>query len=749
MKKKMDNGLPENKNSARRFTQGKNFLIFTSSVFLFSLFTLTFNSSVYAQLVTTGGSVNPDKTESPVRPQGTGLTTAPKGNTGTTSRAATPAITPGNITPLIAAGRAPTPTAPSTLSLSQLNPSLSSGISQRLSAPSLPQALGATSARLASSISPTFTMPPLSTAIRASAPAISSAPSTIPRATLPSSITQNTFAATMPAASPIHVTQPASLLEPTVMPQIAKQPASLPAPNKIGNTAIEMPATMPAPLTMRIAQPAQLPKATAIAVTPIPKQPSFSSPFNSNMPSIAIKPMEMPNYAPIRPTPLVNSNFNQPFNLTKINTISPIRTSITPLTNLQLPRLKPIDQLMIKPIGFSSLNMPKPIKMPAFNKTAMAPMPSIDKLVAKPIGLNPITMPKPINSAFTPIKMPGFNKAAVAPIPSIDKLMIKPIGLNPINSTFAPIRMPAMVIPSLKPIQAFPYKPLALSPISMPEPLANSITSIKAPVLIKASVSRINAVDPIRDIAQKDFASLSYLNKSLEVSQPDINLNKTIVKPISIQWTDMTNNNLNINLTKIPAISTKYPLNPLSLETQKTIKIYDTKTIRDAGKINAMVSAINVPRPLSTAGFKVDLDKFVQSGFEQRKQIIDNAKVYTDASQIQKLQALHTWRNEYDKFMALSANISQITEATGQVDASSLESLQNVKENLDTLTREVSNINTEKNTLQQFINASQGLNKPQIQSPLNLPRQAPATNFLRNISQNLGNLVSMPAHAED
>ncbi|MDD4182863.1 MAG: hypothetical protein PHT53_03475 [Candidatus Omnitrophica bacterium] len=301
-------------------------------------------------------------------------------------------------------------------------------------------------------------------------------------------------------------------------------------------------------------------------------------------------------------------------------------------------------------------------------------------------------------------------------------------------------------------------KPIAsIKPLTMPKPIATNIKAM-----------------PMPKFAQVDIPSLSYMSKTYNFEMPKqlgaITTPKmTPIKVAPIRLPDVeipqyAMPKLTVTMPRVIVTEVKYQtINTRYVE--KTIKLYDAKVMHDASRINSMISpANNLQKYFSGNGApKIDLAKFIQNTSGQRKGIITQAQIYTNSVEVKKLEALDTWRNEYDKFMALSSNISNVVKETGQIDPASLDYLENVKENLDTLTRNITDMGVDKKTMQQVIeNPGKAVVNPLMKDRAPMPSVlenpslkvfpgsiAPKVDILNNFSRGVSNIFTATVHAEE
>ncbi|MFA5337093.1 MAG: hypothetical protein WC330_02015 [Candidatus Omnitrophota bacterium] len=298
---------------------------------------------------------------------------------------------------------------------------------------------------------------------------------------------------------------------------------------------------------------------------------------------------------------------------------------------------------------------------------------------------------------------------------------------------------------------------------------------------------------PAPKFANIDVPSLNYMGKTFNFEVP-VQLNRittpsiTPIKmtPIRLSGMEIPKYSMpNIILTPVkhspvnrqvmeipkyamPKIATTqvkyYPINRQVVE--KTIKTYDAKVMHDASRINSMIApSNNLQKYFNTRHeIRIDLTKFIQNAPSQRKEIISQAQIYANGAEMKKLKALDVWRNEYDKFLALSSNISNVVKETGQVDTYSLEHLENVKENLDALTRNITDMGVDKAAMQQVIRGpSEPVINPLMKEKIPMPSAfenpslrvlprndiAPKINILGGLANGVSNLFSPAVHAEE
>ncbi len=540
-------------------------------------------------------------------------------------------------------------------------------------------------------------------------------------------------------------------------------------------------------------------------------------------PTIAVKPIQSivfnkPATYQLKPThtntlvappkPLYIKSSTEGPDFAKIKTpTSPIK----PISELRITTSKPINTIPVltKNIGVNQLTMPKtlampkpivttlkPIQTPKLAITAIPKITPINTNVAKPItSIKPISMPKPVVvNALKPISMPNIATTAIP--------KITPIANTPITS-IKPIAMP-----KIKPIDNILVKPIAsIKPLTMPKPIVNTLKPIPAQSLVKYTIPAITPLDkvmlkPIASIkpltmpkpiatnirsmpapkyAHIDVPSLNYMGKTFNVEVPKIEtitmpkMQPVKVAPIRLSEVEIPKYTMpQVAVIEIPKYAmpqiavkgTKYqPINTQYIET--TIKLYDAKVMHDASRINSLIAPGNSLQKYFNGNHmpKIDLTRFVQNAPNQRKEIITRAQAYANSAEIRKLEALDTWRKEYDKFMALSSNISNVVKETGQVDPASLDYLENVKENLDTLTRNITDMGVEKTAMQQVIkNSGETVTNPLMKdkAPVMMPtitdnpslrvlpiNTAPRIDIINGLTHGISNLLSSPAHAEE
>lgn len=465
-------------------------------------------------------------------------------------------------------------------------------------------------------------------------------------------------------------------------------------------------------------------------------------------------------------------------NIPKISQIAPI-ASIKPITNqaikpiqaqtftkLSMPKITPINATLVKPIAsIKPIAMPKPVVANALKPISMPSMaantmPKINPIDTKLVSnIKPISMPKPIVNTLKPISMPSIATAA---IPKITPISNKPIA------SITPITMPKPIVNTLKPIQSqsfVRYTIPAITPIN--NTIMNQATAIKPISMPKPIATNIKAM-PMPKFAHVDVPSLAYMGKTFNVEMPKIEtitmpkMQPVKVAPVRLPDVDMPK----YTMPKITVAEVKYQ--PISKQyVEKTIKVYDAKVISDASHINSIISPNNNLQKYfsSNSIVKIDLNKFIQNTPTQRKEIINQAQVYTNSVEVKKLEALNAWRNEYDKFMALSSNISNVVKETGEVDPASLEYLETVKENLDTLTRKITDMGVDKTAMQQVIKSStqplaiNPLMKEKNPMPTALENpslkvlpggnMAPKVDILNGLTHGVSNIFTSTVHAEE
>lgn len=554
------------------------------------------------------------------------------------------------------------------------------------------------------------------------------------------------------------------------------------------------------------------PKFTSSALAPL-QTPKFSGSLTPNITPIdslmtkpiGITPMAMPKPIANTFTAIEVPKFSKPLmtNITPIDNLKPIgltpmttpKPLVNTLTPMQAPafakpfasQLTPIEKLIAKPLGISTMPAPKPIantfapvETPRFSKASISNITSIESL--KPLVLAPIAMPKPLINTLTPMQAPAFSKSAISQLTPIEKLIAKPLGVNimpapkPIANAFTPIEIPQ-------------FSALSISPLAIPKSIAGFTTNIDslpfmkytAPklvpinkLMVKPIATIVNAPKPIAIIkplpVSSYLQSLEYIDNTLDIKTPGAQItpipvpNFTVTKITPLQVPEIKSHSYVAPHIPAPVMKPQhYALNRQVVE--NTLAAYNTKIFRDAARINTLIAPDNILQKYFDGKknyLKVDLAKFVQNNSEQRKQLINQAQTYGNTAELQKLQALNTWRNEYDKFLALSSNISTIVKETGGADPSSLKYLRDTKENLDALTRNIAETGIDKGAVEQFItNVDQAvpvavkpyelMPPPTLSNPQNLPLDsiAPKTNFLGGLTQGVGNFLSPALHAED
>ena len=515
--------------------------------------------------------------------------------------------------------------------------------------------------------------------------------------------------------------------------------------------------------------------------TRIPNLNSSIKPINIDMPfDIALNKLKYENI------PMTNLQI-KPLPAIKPITNPAIKTIATqPFNKLVMPKITPINTVMVKPmLNVKPIAMPKPIvntlrpmptpklvtptipKINPINNTLVKPIASI-KPIAMPIAnIKPLTMPKPIVNTLRP--MPNIAISAMPKIKPIDNTPIKPIASikpiampKPIVNTLRPIQTPSFVkytIPPITPMGNIMVKPIAsIRPLPMPKPIATNIKAM-----------------PMPKFAQVDIPSLNYMSKKFNFEMPKQLESITTPKITPIKMAPIRLPDVEIPRYSMPQITVTMPrvtVTEVKYQTintryvEKTIKLYDAKVMHDASRINSMISPSNNLQKYfnGNAAPKIDLTKFIQNTSGQRKEIINQAQIYTNSAEVKKLEALDTWRNEYDKFMALSSNISNVVRETGQVDPASLDYLENVKENLDTLTRNITDMGIDKKAMQKVIKNSgetavNPLMKEKVPMPLMLENPslrvlpgsniAPKVDILNSFSRGVSNIFTSTVHAEE
>jgi len=717
MKRKPNKGLPKSQKLLLWFTQQKSLSIFLSSILLLSLISL----NGYCEptgTVRSGGSINPNKGPGAKGPSGTGLTTAPAAATPTPASTAAARTT---TSPTATVAAAPTPTAPT----NPMNP----------------------------------------VAVAARTPTLGQTPGTTTPAVTPGRAPGSTLAASSPTTykptTTISIGQPNSTSS-----------ASAPTNRPLAGVNSNLP---------------KIPSNSPIARMPNNIIASNNATRISNIPSLnnVFKPVKVD--VPFE----VALNNLKTQNIPKISQIAPI-ASIKPITNqaikpiqaqtftkLSMPKITPINVTLVKPIAsIKPIAMPKPVVANALKPISMPSMatntmPKINPIDTKLVSnIKPISMPKPIVNTLRPIPMPSIATAA---IPKITPISNKPIA------SITPITMPKTIVNTLKPIQSqsfVRYTIPAITPIN--NTIMNQATAIKPISMPKPIATNIKAM-PMPKFAHVDVPSLAYMGKTFNVEMPKIEtitmpkMQPVKVAPVRLPDVDMPKYTMPqvavIEIPKyaMPQIAVKeikyQPANTQYIE--KTIKLYDAKVMHDASRINSLIAPGNSLQKYFNGNNtpKIDLTRFVQNTPNQRKEIITQAQVYANSTEIRKLEALDTWRKEYDKFMALSSNISNVIKETGQVDPASLDYLENVKENLDTLTRNITDMGVEKTAMQQVIkNSGETVTNPLMKgrAPVMMPtatdnpslrvlpiNTAPRIDIINGLTHGISNLLSSPAHAEE
>jgi len=576
---------------------------------------------------------------------------------------------------------------------------------------------------------------------------------------------------------------------PAPAPAPMPKPAPAPAPRQL-----EQPRPAPIPALAENARPQNI--ETPQPIQPLPANNSFARmPANYNIAPMATRiPNLNSSFKPV--------NIEMPLEIT----FNKVKFDNMPRTNLQikpLPAIKPITNPVIKTVTAQSFNIPaipkiapiatvkpvaniKPITMPKpivstlsptpMPKLVMPTMPKIAPIAAvKPIAnIKPITMPKPIVSTLSPTPMPKLVMPRVAPIKPIENVLVKPIA------NVKPITMPAPIVNTLKPIQAPSFVKYTIPAITpMDKVMLKPIESIKPLIMPKPIATNIKAM-PMPKFAYVDIPSLNYMSTKFDFDMPQqletINMPKiTTVKMAPVRLPDVEIPKYSMpnvavmempkyTMPKIAVSEVKYqPINKQYVE--KTIKLYDAKVMRDASRINSMISpSNNLQKYFSGRNeLKIDLTKFIQNAPGQRKEIINQAQLYTNSAEVKKLQALDAWRNEYDKFIALSSNISTVVKETGRVDPASLDYLENVKENLDMLTRNITDMGIDKTAIQQVIKSPAETINPLMKGTVPMPpalsnpslrvlpgsNVAPKVDILNNFSRGVSNIFTSTVHAEE
>jgi len=541
-------------------------------------------------------------------------------------------------------------------------------------------------------------------------------------------------------------------------------------PTPAAATGGQPPATIARVPTPAAATGGQPPATIARIPTPATSQPStaFRIPAIEPLPNNAFA--QLPANYNISPIATRIPNLNNSFKPVNIEipleiALNKVKFDNLPKANLQikpLPVIKPITNPVIKTVTAQSFNIPAIPKI--------APIATV-----KPVAnIKPITMPKPITSTLSPTPMPKLVMPAIAPIKPIDNILVKPIANvkpitmpAPIVNTLKPIQTPSFVkytIPAIVPMDKFMLKPIgSIKPLTMPKPIATNIKAM-----------------PMPKFAYVDIPSLNYLSTKFNFDMPQqletINMPKiTPVKMAPIRLPDVeipkySMRNVAVmempkyTMPKIAVSEVKYqPINKQYVE--KTIKLYDAKVMRDASSINSMISPNNNLQKYFSGRneLKIDLTKFIQNAPGQRKEIINQAQLYTNSAEVKKLQALDAWRNEYDKFIALSSNVSTVVKETGQVDPASLDYLENVKENLDMLTRNITDMGIDKTAIQQVIKSPAETINPLMKDTIPMPPAlsnpslrvlpgsniAPKVDILNSLSRGVNNIFTSTVHAEE
>ncbi|MCK9614631.1 MAG: hypothetical protein M0R48_03900 [Candidatus Omnitrophica bacterium] len=507
-------------------------------------------------------------------------------------------------------------------------------------------------------------------------------------------------------------------------------------------------------------QPSQLkPLPNITNLNTIFKPNKIDVPFN-----ITLQNLKYANAQPIKllkplpaMKPIVNPSLKtlqaQPFNKLTTPKITPINnTMVKPIASL-----KPIP--MSKPIA----NTLKPMQAPNLVKSTIPSIKPINNNMLNPTAnLKPLAMPKPIVNTLKPIQTPNLVKSTIPKITPINNTLVKPIASikpltmpKPIVNTLRPIQTPSFVkytIPAIAPINKLIIKPIeSLKPLTMPKPIATNIKAM-----------------PMPKFAHVDIPSLNYMSKTFNVEMPEQIESVTMPKITPIKMTPIRLPEVEIPkyaMPRIAATEIKYqPINKQYVE--KTIKLYDAKVMHDASRINSMISPSNDLQKYFNGRntIRIDLVKFVQNAPGQRKEIINQAQTYVNSAEVKKLKALDAWRNEYDKFLALSSNVSNVVKETGQVDAYSLEYLENVKENLDTLTRKITDMGIDKAAMQQVIKSpSETVINPLMKEKAPMPSVlenpslrilpesniSPKINIFGSLTQGVSSLFSSTVHAEE